>query len=92
MILYLHLFLVNRIQQIRDNTEPSQWNYVSSAKNPADVASRGATCIKLSESKWFTRPDFLWKAEQTIRDELSDTSQPLLNDPEVRKVKVMSTF
>ncbi|CAC5388036.1 unnamed protein product [Mytilus coruscus] len=86
-----HVFVANRVQQIRDNTEPSQWNYVSSAENPADIASRGATPIKLSESKWFTGPDFLWNAKHIIRNELSDTSQPLLNDPEVRKVKGMST-
>ncbi|CAC5381678.1 unnamed protein product [Mytilus coruscus] len=86
-----HLFVANRVQQIRDNTVPSQRNYVSSAENPADITSRGATPITLSESKWFTGPDFLWNAEHIIRNELLDTSQPLLNDSEVRKVKVMST-
>ncbi|VDI08597.1 Hypothetical predicted protein [Mytilus galloprovincialis] len=86
-----HVFVANRVQQIRDNTEPFQWNYVSSAENPADIASRGATPIKLRESKWFTGPDFLWNAEHVVRKELSDTYKPLLNDPEVRKVKVMST-
>ncbi|XP_076086068.1 uncharacterized protein LOC143056790 [Mytilus galloprovincialis] len=86
-----HVFVANRVQQIRDNTEPFQWNCVSSAENPADIASRGATPIKLRESKWYTGPDFLWNAEHVVRKELSDTYKPLLNDPEVRKVKVMST-
>ena len=35
-----HVFVANRIQQIRDKTEPSQWKYVRSKENPADYASR----------------------------------------------------
>ncbi|XP_063436746.1 uncharacterized protein LOC134718184 [Mytilus trossulus] len=86
-----HVFVANRVQQIRDNTEPFQWYYVSSTEKTTDIASRGATPIKLRESKWFTGPYFLWNAEHVVRKELSDTFKPLLNDPEVRKVKVMST-
>lgn len=55
-----HVFVSNRIQQIRDHTEPFQWNYVSSGENPADIASRGATADKLNNGKlWFNGPTFL---------------------------------
>ena len=36
-----HTFVANRVQQIREHTEPSQWRYVSTKENIADLASRG---------------------------------------------------
>ncbi|XP_057713144.1 uncharacterized protein LOC130929733 isoform X2 [Corythoichthys intestinalis] len=58
-----HVFVANRIQQIRSSTEPSQWRYVSSELNPADHASRGIMTRELVESNWFTGPCFLWQKE-----------------------------
>ena len=56
-----HVFVANRVQQIRDHKDPSQWNYICSANNPADLASRGATPKELMDKKmWFNGPDFLW--------------------------------
>ena len=37
-----HVYVANRIQQIRSHTESTQWRYVNSQNNPADMASRGA--------------------------------------------------
>ena len=37
------VFVTNLVQQIREHTDVSQWNYVSSKINPADCASRGLT-------------------------------------------------
>lgn len=42
-----HVFVANRVQQIRDVSEPYQWNYVSASDNPADIASRGASADEL---------------------------------------------
>jgi len=36
-----HTFVANRVQLIPQRTSPEQWNYVASADNPADYASRG---------------------------------------------------
>ena len=40
-----HVFVGNRVQQIRDSTEVNQWNYVQTKDNPADCASRGLSAV-----------------------------------------------
>ena len=35
------IFVANRVQLIRDNTNIEQWHYISTHDNPADDASRG---------------------------------------------------
>ena len=36
-----HVFVANRVQQIRNHNESKQWRYVASKSNPVDFASRG---------------------------------------------------
>ena len=38
-----HVFVANRVQQIRDSSSPSQWQYVRTEENPADEASQGVS-------------------------------------------------
>lgn len=57
-------FVANRIAVIRENTDVSQWRFIGTKINPADVASRGVkatTFVKCSE--WLNGPDFLWTSE-----------------------------
>ena len=57
-----HIFVANRVQQIRDYTSPTQWKFVSSKQNSADIVSRGALAEQLAnDSKWFRGPDFIWE-------------------------------
>ena len=35
------MFVTNRVQLIRDNSNTNQWHYVDTKSNPADDASRG---------------------------------------------------
>ena len=53
-------FVGNRISEIHEQSEPSQWRFVPSKLNPADLASRGAYLSDENEaSMWFTGPNFL---------------------------------
>ena len=43
-----HVFVANRVQQIRQSTSVEQWRYISSAENPADLTSRGCSADNLA--------------------------------------------
>jgi hypothetical protein len=59
-----HTYVGNRVQHIRDRTEPEQWHHVSGKNNPADEASRGLAVREiLDNQKWFAGPSFLWASE-----------------------------
>ena len=84
-----HVFVANRVQQIRDQTSPSLWRHVETKSNPADDASRGITAKELVEgSRWISGPKFLWKPEGLWPQPPED--QDLINlpagDPEVKKM------
>ncbi|XP_022793281.1 uncharacterized protein LOC111332252 [Stylophora pistillata] len=53
-------FVANRIGEIQMFTEPSQWQYVSTKENPADLCTRGVTPSELAKcSLWWNGPDWL---------------------------------
>ncbi|XP_041480432.1 uncharacterized protein LOC121427921 [Lytechinus variegatus] len=63
-----HMYVANRVERILQTSCPEQWNYVSSAENPADHASRGLTTEEMLSSNWLTGPTFLWKSEIPTQD------------------------
>jgi len=80
-----HVFVANRVQQIRDITEPDQWKHIRSHENPADYASRGLSVKSLvNGSFWLTGPAFLWQVniDANSTDQLVDVPS---DDPELRK-------
>ena len=83
-----HTFVANRVQVIRQSTEPTQWFYVRSKENPADHASRGLGASELHDSTWFTGPTFLW--QKHIEPEVV-TAELQLGDPEVRTARTLHT-
>lgn len=85
-----HVFVANRVQQIRDRTLPNQWRYVETDLNPADDASRGLNARDLIEnSRWWKGPNFLWKP---LDDQGSnDTVDISPDDPEVKRITTMTT-
>ena len=84
-----HVFVSNRVQQIRDVTDPSQWRYVDTKNNPADIASRGATATELKNSNWLTGPKFLWQADLPTFDTGSEPCTDLSGDPGIRKAQCL---
>ena len=57
-----HVYVANRVQQIRDLSQPTAWMYVESDENPADDATRGLTTGEVMvKSRWLTGLEFLWK-------------------------------
>ena len=88
-----HVFVGNRVQQIRDHTLPNQWKFVETDQNPVDNASCGLNAQNLIENWcWWNGPEFLWKP---LEDQSSlDGSEPMCispDDPEVKKISVMTT-
>lgn len=76
-----HVFVANRVQRIKDSTNPSQWRHVASEENPADHVSRGLKAKELIESNWFTGPDFLWCEDIKV-------GEVAVEDPEIRMAVV----
>ena len=59
-----HVFVANRVQQIKDSSSPDQWRYVATNENPANEASHGVSpCDLLNNSRWLNGPAFLWEQE-----------------------------
>ena len=55
----LKIFVANRVQQIREYSDITQQNYVSSKMNPADHASR----ILTGSNSKHRDPEFLWNGQ-----------------------------
>lgn len=57
-------FVANRVSFIREASEPSQWRYVGTSLNPADMASRGIKVENfMKKQNWIKGPEFLCKHE-----------------------------
>jgi len=78
-----HVFVANRVQRIRQITEPEQWLYVQTDKNPADHASRGTSVSDLVSSNWFQGPEFL---QDVAWEPTQEEARLTTGDPEVRNI------
>ncbi|XP_057372209.1 uncharacterized protein LOC130693104 [Daphnia carinata] len=81
-----HIYVGNRIGEVLELSESSQWRYVPTAQNPADDVSRGVTSSEFSiEHRFFTGPSFLYQSPQNwpaFPDVKQGTNE--VEDPEVR--------
>ncbi|KAK7933319.1 hypothetical protein WMY93_004215 [Mugilogobius chulae] len=84
-----HVFVSNRVQLIRETTDPRQWHYVSTAQNPADHASRGLSASEISSTNWLSGPKFLWEPQILFPSNV--TAELLVGDPEVKTVRTLAT-
>ena len=78
-------FVANRLAVILDGSKPSQWNFVESARNPADDVSRGLTPEELLlHDRWFKGPEFLRKQEESWPVPSSPLPSIPDQDPEIK--------
>ena len=80
-----HTFVCNRVQRIKDSSTTSQWHYVSTDENPADMVSRGVDVSQLSE-EWLHGPGFLSDLSFNMLDQPTRTFPLKDDDPEIKKV------
>ena len=90
-----YVYVSNRVEQIRKSSSSSQWCYVPTHLNPADLATRSVHAEKLDGSPWLNRPQFLHAKQPTTDTPMvSLTAETPENDPEVRpevKLKALIT-
>jgi len=77
-------FVANRVQQILSKSKATQWNYINTSINPADIASRGASIKKLLSTDWFKGPKFLWQPDLSHMLNADSNYEINSSDPEVK--------
>ena len=55
--------MANRVAEILDTTDVSQWKHVSGINNPADIGTRAINIEELKRSEWLTGPAWLKQPE-----------------------------
>lgn len=82
-------FVANRVGEIQDRTDASNWRHVKTQENPADLLSRGVSAQGLMQSSlwwqgpsWLSNPQTNW-AQTAVKLESVEI-------PERRSVEVMS--
>lgn len=86
-----HVFVSDRVQEIRERTSPAQWHHVGTKENPADIATLGPGAQELIYARlWWNGPDFLWKPSRVWNQtDISPSIHP--DDPEVKRASVLTT-
>ena len=57
-------YVANRVEEIRENSKPDEWNHVPGSLNPANDVLRGFHPSELSLGhRWLWGPEFLWQPE-----------------------------
>ena len=65
-------FVANRIKQILSLSNSSNWNYVNTSENPADLPSRGCLLEQLIDNRfWKEGPRFLVTGERPYQGKMS---------------------
>ena len=83
------VFVANRVTEILDTTNVSQWNHVSGINNPADIGTRAISVDELKRSEWLTGPAWLKQRENEWPEQLNLTfASDEQNDEMVFSAKV----
>lgn len=79
-----HIYVANRVEFIRANSNISDWHYITSKLNSADYASRGLSAEDFTKCKaWISGPKFLWEDYAMTNDPICISPQDD-HDPEIK--------
>ena len=85
------VFVANRVSEILRMSNPSQWRYVSTTCNPADLASRGVRVESfLKDEIWMCGPSFLLQPKEAWPVDPDDLGKLTAGDPEVKVSAIVS--
>ena len=86
-----YVYVQNRVNRIRAASSPSQWNFISTSRNPADLATRPIHGSEFQNSIWLTGIDL-------SDDEIVGPSHPLIDPqhdedvrPDVTCIKIVAS-
>ncbi|XP_039548042.1 uncharacterized protein LOC120493481 [Pimephales promelas] len=84
-------FVANRVSKILSVSSPSQWRYVNTTNNPADLASRGVKVTSLlRDNIWVSGPQFLVGPEAGWPENPDGHVRIPPDDPEVKRVLIVN--
>lgn len=85
------VFVANRVSEILRMSSSSQWRYVPTTCNPADLASRGVKVESfLQDEMWMYGPSFLLQPKEAWPVDPYDLGQLTAGDPEVKVSAIVS--
>ena len=67
------VFVANRVAEILDTTNVSQWNPLSGINNPADIGARAINVDELKRSEWLTGPAWFKQPESEWPEQVNIT-------------------
>ena len=82
-----HMFVANRVREIRHNSDISQWHHIPGKMNPADIVSRGSSLLNLQNSMWWHGPEYLHQLDITNYLNMHCSVPTSLEDPEIKHSK-----
>ena len=63
-------YVANRVNEIRESSDPTQWRHCPGDLNPADDCSRGLDPQKfIEQERWLRGPEFLWGSKDLWPDQ-----------------------
>ena len=79
-----YVYVSYRVGRIRNSSNPEQWYYVPTDRNPADLETRSVTGDTLQDSVWINGPEFLPNTSLTNQTCHEDQEVPSKANPEVK--------
>ena len=79
-------YVANRVNEIRESSDPTQWRHCPGDLNPADDCSHGLDPQKfIEQERWLRGPEFLWGPKNFWPDQQEEEIQD--SELEIKKKK-----